>query len=205
MPEKVSAYCPFCNKHTEINPASGTYTERTASGSAERSVPVAVKSQGTEWWIALCHFCQNPMLVGHKGVVIHPSPRPSPTDERIDKPARLALVEAKVCFAAGAINASATMARRAIQAGVIRKGATKDKLRDQIDELRDKGLITADLAAWAHEVRYAGNDGAHPEDEVTKGQAEDILELAEQFLTVLFVTPALAEERRKKRQGGAGP
>lgn len=153
----------------------------------------------------MCHNpgCGRIVMVDEREQVI-PTPVPSPTDEHIEENARLALEEAKVCFAAGAINACATMARRAIQAAIIDKGATKNRLIDQIDELAAKGLITQDLAAWAHEVRYAGNDGAHPKDRVTKEEAEDILELAEQFLTVLYVTPALAKERRKKREAKKG-
>jgi hypothetical protein len=49
-------------------------------------------------------------------------------------------------------------------------------------------------------VRWVGNDAAHPGgQEVLKDDAEDTLKLAEQFLHVLYVTPALAKARRVAR------
>jgi hypothetical protein len=194
-PRQISVYCPFCQKHTAVLPAGPKHTV------VDRGAVVET------WWIAVCHACGKHMLVGEmqRGRYIYPSPLPSPTDERIDPGARRALVEAKICFTAGAINASATMARRAIQAAVVQKGATKSRLMDQIDELAATGAITKDLASWAHEVRYAGNDGAHPSDEVSNDDAEDILELAEQFLQVLYVAPAIAAERRQQRAAKKAP
>jgi hypothetical protein len=103
------------------------------------------------------------------------------------------------------------MARRAIQAACLLKGASEKKpLFEQIDELARDGKITQDLRQWAHEVRYLGNDGAHPasdpaQDAVTSDDAQDALELAEEFLGALFVTPAIAAERRAKRTAKKGP
>ena len=49
-----------------------------------------------------------------------------------------------------------------------------------------------------------GNDAAHPNsDDVTAEDAEDILELAEQFCSVVYVTPAISNQLRTKR-GKAG-
>jgi len=46
-------------------------------------------------------------------------------------------------------------------------------------------------------VRLVGNDGAHPlNDPVTRGDAIVILELAEQFLQVIYVAPAIARAQR---------
>jgi len=81
------------------------------------------------------------------------------------------------------------------------KGSQKHDLKDQIQELTTAGHITRDLAEWATLVRFIGNDGAHPNvNQVTKEDAEDCLKLAEQFLHVLFVTPAIAQARKAKRE-----
>ena len=49
-------------------------------------------------------------------------------------------------------------------------------------------------------MRWVGNDAAHPDKQaVTKEDAEDILHLAEQFLNVIYVAPAIAKEQRTKR------
>jgi len=87
-----------------------------------------------------------------------------------------------------------------MQSTCIDKGAKKDKLVDQIAELLATGVITNDLKGWADVVRWVGNDAAHPDKMVvSKEDADDILQLAEQFLHVIYVAPAIAIERRKKR------
>lgn len=89
------------------------------------------------------------------------------------------------------------MARRVTQLACSEKGATKRDLVDQIKELAQSGVITKDIEEWATVVRWIGNDAAHPnKDDVTKDDAEDCLKLAEQFLHVIFVTPAIAKARR---------
>jgi len=89
------------------------------------------------------------------------------------------------------------MSRRVTQLACIRKGATKRDLVDQISELAASGVITKDIQEWATVVRWIGNDAAHPnKDDVTKEDAEDCLKLAEQFVHVIFVTPAIAQSRR---------
>ena len=92
------------------------------------------------------------------------------------------------------------MARRCIQNACLQKGTVAKDLVNQIIELADKGIITKDIAEWATVVRWVGNDAAHPgKDEVKKEDAKDCLELAEQFLHVIFVTSAIAKARRTAR------
>ena len=84
------------------------------------------------------------------------------------------------------------------------KRADKNKkLYQQIDELFKNGVITKDIQEWAHEVRFLGNDAAHPsKDTVSKDDAKDILDLLESLCEVLYVAPAKAAERKKKRTQG---
>jgi hypothetical protein len=92
------------------------------------------------------------------------------------------------------------MARRAVQMACREKGAPKGDLVNQINHLAQSGIITKDLAEWATVVRWIGNDGAHPNAlDVAPDDAEDYLHLAEQFLHVIFVTPARAKARREAR------
>lgn len=91
------------------------------------------------------------------------------------------------------------MARRAMQVASIDKGAVGSRLVDQIADLQNKGKITAELKDWADAVRWVGNDAAHPNgQDVTKDDANDVLILAEQFLHILYVAPALAVKLRKR-------
>lgn len=110
------------------------------------------------------------------------------------------LDESKLCFSVNCFRAAAVMARRCVQQACIRKGCKKTNLVEQIGELRQEGHITKDIEEWVTVVRWIGNDAAHPGNvSVSKDEAEDCLKLAEQFLHVLFVTPAVAKERKKER------
>jgi len=152
------------------------------------------------WWIGICNYCHKPVLVKNDGDIVFPTPLPLPSDKRIPEHIRQDLDEAKICFSVDAYRACAVMARRAIQSAAIDKGTTKGNLVEQINELESIGIITKDLKEWATVVRWVGNDAAHPnKDKVEKEDAEDILILAEQFLNVIYVAPALAKERRAKR------
>lgn len=158
------------------------------------------KNEHESWWIGICNHCDEPVLCLNTGDTIYPNPLPSPTDQRIPEDIRSDIIESKYCFSIGAFRASAVMARRSIQNACIDKGAKKKNLVDQIDELKSSGVITSDLKEWADVVRWVGNDAAHPNnDKVERDDAKDILELAEQFLHVVYVAPAIAKERRTKR------
>jgi predicted ATP-dependent protease len=87
-----------------------------------------------------------------------------------------------------------------MQSAAIEKGAVNGPLGDQIAELAAKGKITVDLKEWADVVRWVGNDAAHPGGQpVTREDAEEVLKLAEQFLHVLYVAPAMAKKLRTKK------
>jgi len=198
----VSIYCPHCKQYTSLTPAPVkiSYTYR---GLRKEDIVIAgwERSPNDFWWIGVCNCCKNPVLVHNHGETVYPHPLPSPTDERIPEHIRKDIDEAKLCFSVNAYRACAVMARRAVQNACIDKGADKSKkLIDQIKELADKGVITNDLKEWADVVRWVGNDAAHPDkNEVTKEDAKDILQLAEQFMHVIYVAPAIAKERRRER------
>jgi len=164
--------------------------------------------------MAECPVCKNVVLVHYSKkdnrIQIIPPPRPTPTDPHIPEPVRTDLDEAKAAFSVGAYNATVVMCRRALQAAAILKGATKGKkLIDQIDELYEKEVITKGLRDLAHTIRLIGNEGAHPDPEnpetVTREDAEEVLELTEQFLYVLFVTEAKVKDIRQKRGSSQKP
>jgi hypothetical protein len=139
-------------------------------------------------------------LVQGQGHTVYPTALPTPTDENIPEAIRSDLDEAKKCDSISAWRGCTVMARRAIQSAAVDKGAAGGKLVDQVADLAGKGVITHDLKEWADVVRWVGNDAAHPGGQaVTREDAEDILKLAEQFLHVIYVAPAIAKARRKER------
>ena len=189
----VSIYCPHCHQHTLLN---------------ER-----VRTQHRQWsdriyFIGECNNCFEHVLVyiaGGSVRRIFPDPQPRTVDSRVPASIKKDFEEANICFSVGAFRASAVMVRRALQSICLDKGAAEnDKLIKQIDWLFSQGIITKDLKEWAHEVRLVGNDAAHPKKPhkdapITKDDAEEILQLLEQFTQTLYVAPAIAAERKKLR------
>lgn len=196
----VSIYCPFCKRHTALSVAR---IEVKDHYNRVENIVGAVYEQerGSSWWMGVCNNCHEVVLVHNNGDTVYPTPLPSPTDERVPEKIRRDLDEAKLCYSVEALRGCVTMARRAIQSACLDKEADEKKtLEKQIEELAANGLITKDLKEWAHVVRWVGNDGAHPGgEEVEQEDAEDTLKLAEEFLYALYVTPAIAKERRQKR------
>lgn len=89
---------------------------------------------------------------------------------------------------------------------IVKEGKTKTvsmHLVQQIDWLFDEGIITKDLRDWAHAVRGIGNGGAHPadaedEDDMSKEDAQDAIELAKAFCAPLYVAAKLYRDRHAK-------
>lgn len=132
---------------------------------------------------------------------IYPNSLPGTVASEIPDPIKSDFEEALICEAAGSYRGSAALARRTLQVICVDKGASKSKkLHEQIDELFTKNIITQDIKDWAHEVRYVGNDAAHPNaTDVTKDDARDILELLESMCDVLYIAPSRAAARKAKR------
>lgn len=186
----ISIYCPHCHQRTALSMG------RTPSGDNA----MTYDRYTHVWWIGFCNGCGQACLVRGEGDTIYPYPLPAPSDKHIPEDLRGDLDEAKLCFSVQCYRACAVIARRCVQQACLTKGAKKSNLVEQIVELREPGHITKDIEEWATVVRWIGNDAAHPGGQaVAKEDAEDCLKLAEQFLHVLFVTPALAKSRREQR------
>jgi hypothetical protein len=191
---KVAIYCPHCHRHTALSPAPVEVDRGSQVG--------AIWQRGYEdvWWIGICNYCGNPVLVHNDGYEIYPTPIPQPTDERVPESIRKDLDEAKACMQVNAFCAAAVMARRVIQQVAIDKGCTRGNLVDQINDLASNGIITSDVKEWATVVRWVGNDAAHPNAiAVEEDDAADIIDLANQLLQIVYVAPAIAKHRRTER------
>lgn len=112
--------------------------------------------------------------------------------------------EAWECYISGCYKSSAIMARAALQRAVRTLKAEGKGLFEEIEDLKKKGVITQQLADFAHEVRITGNDIAHPHEMTNVNEKEIIesLEFLDGFLETVFVLPSVAERRKKAREGG---
>ncbi len=197
MSDSNSIYCPNCHKMTSI---------------VVRTRYQWPKNGNVHYEVVECNGCDFFMLAERtfsEITNIYPKPLPKPIHDKTPDFLRGDLIEANLCFSIGAYRASVVMARRALQSCCFEKGAPDKKLEDQIKWLLSEQIITKDLNDWAHEVRATGGDAAHPskspqqgEERITREDAEDILILLDNFVDVLYIAPALAEERRVKRREG---
>ncbi|MBZ5533883.1 MAG: DUF4145 domain-containing protein [Acidobacteriia bacterium] len=106
--------------------------------------------------------------------------------------------EAIRCQWVKAYRACVVMCRRAIQSSVITLNAKGKNLVEQIDDLASKGTITQPLREFAHEIRLAGNVGAHADglDDTKDSDAEDIVAFTREYLDHVYVMPAKLKARR---------
>lgn len=114
-------------------------------------------------------------------------------------------IEATRDYNIASYKSSAVMARRTVQKMCVNLGATVgEKLHKQIEELKTNNKLHPDLADLATEIRFLGNDGAHPEDDglddITQEDAKEILSFAEELLDDLYVRPQKVAAMRKKRE-----
>lgn len=187
---QASIFCPNCHQLTSLSLVKNQLDSPCSYA----------PSIGILWWIGICNGCKEPCLVLNEASRVYPNPLPSNTSTLIPQHLREDLIEAKQCFAVGCYRACAVMARRCVQNTCIDKGAQSSNLVQQIQELTQLGVITKDIEEWAHVVRWIGNDAAHVnKDPVLKEDAEDCLQLAEQLLHVVYVTPAIAKAQRSAR------
>jgi len=204
--EENSIYCPYCHKHTALSVANG----RSDIDIRHQRIESIFRNKIGEWWIGVCNSCRNCVLVKetenqygeYKISDIFPHPLPKPIDIRVPDFIKKDLEEANSCLSIGARKATCGLARLILQLVCLDKGATEGKqLYDQIVELFDKRVITNEIKEWAQTTRIVGNDAFHPNKNspiIEKEDAEDIMNLVEQMIYILYITPAIAKEKQIK-------
>ena len=194
--------CPYCHA---ISAFGCVYSATSYNGGY---YPVSV-------WA--CHNCDRAIFVRNQGTAhqhvasgelridsILPASEPS-VDQRVPEGIGADFIEASRDFNIASYKSSAVMARRTIQKMCLNLGATKGKkLHEQIEELKKGGRLHPDLADIATEIRFLGNDGAHPEDdgidEVGEEEAKEVLDFTAELLDDLYVRPQKVAAMKEKRQ-----
>ncbi len=210
--EHIKQICPYC----KVKVSFSWLCLNENGGRLNNFFSEYYENSKGVWTIAECPSCNKCVLLELKRVEtfpnhfklplkqIYPYPLPSKTDDRIPKDIRKDIEEAKLCFSVRAFRGCAVMCRRAIQQACIKEGANKNNnLEKQIDELKDKGIITKHIRKWAHSCRFVGNDASHPGNpEVSEEDAKDVLNLAEQLMNILYVMPTISENVNKLHKKG---
>jgi Domain of unknown function (DUF4145) len=178
---------------------------------------------GSQYALVSCHRCQKAVMItteeralGHTGLgggrkVVDYHPKKSPTvdpfvpDEIADD-----YLEAQRCFMVGAWRGCAVLARRCMHSVAQRFDAKGRDLYEQIENLRNRQIITPVLAEQAQEVRALGKHGAHPYDmkgnelkELGVEDAQSAIDFCGFIFDQVFVQPekiAASKKRREKKE-----
>jgi len=154
------------------------------------------------WSTYLCNSCGgvilavSPIDAAHDIICIWPSPQA--VAEEVPARARDFLSQAigSLHAPAGAVMLTAS----AVDAMLKDKGHKDGALNTRIDAAANAHLITAEMAAWAHEIRLDANDQRHADEAASLPSAADAakaIEFANALAQFLYVLPARVERGRK--------
>jgi len=99
-------------------------------------------------------------------------------------------------------DAAALMARSAVQLITRYQQAVGRNLKEEIDNLADKGILPPIMKEWSQEVRVLGNENAHPDPGsagTTQKDAADALEFLGLLLVMTYNLPHQIKEYRKRK------
>jgi hypothetical protein len=115
------------------------------------------------------------------------------------------LIGAQVCHAVGAYKASIVMCRRALEQFCLDKRASGRTLRDKLQFLASQGVLSSEVVDLANEIRYFGNYGAHPENDLLTGitgeESGQVLELCLHMARHTYEMQQTLQRLRAKRKG----
>ena len=77
-------------------------------------------------------------------------------------------------------------------------------LMHRIDSAAATGILTADMAAWAHQIRRLGNDAAHEAEPFSENDAKDLHNFTDLILRYLFTLPGMLEDARGDPEDTSG-
>lgn len=100
-------------------------------------------------------------------------------------------------------DASAVMLRSALQVCLRLNGAKGKNLSEEIIDLASKGVLPPIMKEWSDELRFLGNDSAHPEigqKAITPKDVKDALEFLDYLLRYLYDLPKNITDYRKRKK-----
>lgn len=114
--------------------------------------------------------------------------------------ARISLLEAKLCFKAGAYSACAVMCGRTLE-GVCKDHDSRIRnLATGLKNLKTAGVIDERIFEWGEALRKQRNLGAHASTEkVTKEDAKDLLDFSLAICEYIFVLKAKFEKFKERQ------
>jgi hypothetical protein len=115
------------------------------------------------------------------------------------------LKEAQLCHSIGANNACVIMCRRALEQLCIDKHANGHTLHQKLESLTEQGILSREIYEISTEIRYFGNFGAHPENDLFEGivehDAREVLEMCIYIAKHVYEVPLRVQQLRERRRG----
>ncbi|MGJ3256971.1 MAG: DUF4145 domain-containing protein [Alcanivorax sp.] len=175
--------CPHCGVNTPNLPLHTQLDTKNAE-----------KTKKMTWGVYICKRCGGVVtaLAEKMGSeVISYFPAAPEVDEALPERAKVYLYQAfqSIHAPAGAVMLVAS----AVDAMLKEKGLVSGSLYSRIDLAERDGIITKDMAVWAHEVRLDANDQRHADQDAPLPTLEDAkraIDFAAAIGQFLFVLPA---------------
>jgi len=99
-------------------------------------------------------------------------------------------------------DASGAMSRKVVDVSsqqLLGKDTSKFRnIKERIDELANRSIITNDLKDWAHEIRLGGNEAAHDMRPFSETEAEELVDFSELYLTYVYTLPKRLSDRKAR-------
>lgn len=110
--------------------------------------------------------------------------------------------EAIKCESIGAPLATAVMVRRTLEAIARQFDPSAKNLFRGLHAMKEKGLISEELAQWGDQLRFIGNIGAHPtdEDKVTMQDAREAVEFLNAIVETIYHLRPKFQAMQARRQ-----
>lgn len=99
-------------------------------------------------------------------------------------------------------DAAALMARSSLQVALREQNASGNNLKQEIDDLAQKGVLPKIMQDWAHNVRELGNDSAHPKPDqppTLPQDARDIVSFMDYLFEYLYTLPKQISDYRARK------
>lgn len=131
-------------------------------------------------------------------------PEPKTFAAEVPEEARYYLIQAQSTLHSP--SASVVMSASAVDAMLQLHNVAAGKLYDRINKAAEIGLITREMAIWAHDVRLESNFPRHADKKGPRAEQQDAercLDFAEALGEMLFVLPARVKRGRKEANPAA--
>lgn len=155
------------------------------------------------WSVYRCHSCGSMVLAvcpeNPSFEITEIWPAAASVSEAI--PARARSFLSQSIASIHAPSGSVMLAASAVDAMLKDKGLKEGSLNSRIDAAAKSHQITAEMAAWAHEIRLDANDQRHADEAAelpSEADAQKVIDFATALGQFLYVLPARVERGRGK-------